>query len=138
MKHLLQHKLISHHQHGFLSRRSTSTQLLECCADSNVAMNTHNNIDVVYLDFSRAFDSVLHSKLIAKLSCYDIDPQLLLSWICSFLSNRFQYIKVVKSYLSIPPVISGVPQGSVLGPIVYTIMLTTFALWLLLETWSHN
>jgi len=66
MKHLLQHKLISHHEHGFLSRKSTSTQLLECCADWNVAMNTHNNIDAVYLDFSRAFDSVVHSKLIAK------------------------------------------------------------------------
>ena len=50
MKHLLQHKLISHHEHGFLSRKSTSTQLLECCADWNVAMNTHNNIDAVYLD----------------------------------------------------------------------------------------
>ena len=43
--------------------KSTSTQLLECCADWNVAMNTHNNIDVVYLDFAKAFDSVVHSNL---------------------------------------------------------------------------
>ena len=67
INHLLQHKLISHHQHGFLSRKSTCTQLLECCANWNVAINTHNNIDVVYLDFARAFDSVVHSKLIMAL-----------------------------------------------------------------------
>jgi len=58
MNHLLQHKLISHHQHGFLCRKSTSTQLLECCEDWNVAMNTHSSVDVVYLDFAKAFDSV--------------------------------------------------------------------------------
>jgi len=75
-------------------------------------MNTHDNIDIVYLDFSNAFDSIVHSKLIAKLSCYGID-HVLLSLIGSFLSNRFQYVKVDKSYSSILPVISGVPQGSV-------------------------
>jgi len=102
----------------FLSRKSTSTQLLECCADWNVAVNTHDNIYIVYLDFSKAFDSVVHSKLIAKLSCCGIN-HVLLSWIGSFLSNRFQCVKIDKSYSSILPVISRVPQGSVLGPLLY-------------------
>ena len=67
-------------------------------------------------------------------SCYGIDP-VLLYWICSFLSNRFQYVKVDQSYSPVLPVISGVPQGSV--PLVlYCLyyMLTIFALWLRLES----
>jgi len=85
-------------------------------------MNTHDNIDIVYLDFSKAFDSVVHSKLIAKLSCYGID-HVLLSWIGSFLSNGFQYVKVDKSYSSILPVISGVLQGSVLYYCLYCMLM---------------
>jgi len=100
MNHSLQHKLISRHQYGFLSRFSTSTQLLECWLDWNVAMNTDTNNDVTYLDFAKAVDSVVHSKLLAKLSCYGINP-VLLSWIRSFLSDRLQYVKVDKSYSSI-------------------------------------
>jgi len=98
-------------------------------SDWNVVMNSVNNIDVVYLDFCREFDSVVHSKLIAKLSCYSIYP-VLLSWICSFLSNRFQYVKVDKSYSSILPVTSGVPMVVSFVYCLYYI-LTTFALWLL-------
>ena len=48
-----QHKIISRHQHGFLSRKSTTTQLLECCLDWNIALNGHNNLDVIYVDFAK-------------------------------------------------------------------------------------
>ena len=94
---LLKHKLINRHQHGFLSCKSTTTQLPECCLDWNIALNARSNIDIIYLDFSKAFDSVVHAKLIAKLACYGIND-MLLYWIQSFLTDRFQYVKIDNSF----------------------------------------
>ena len=120
LHHLLQHKLISTHQHGFLSKRSTTTQLLECCLDWNVALNTRRNIDIVYLDYAKAFDSVVHPKLLAKLACYGISDMLLL-WIKDFLSNRRQFVKIGNACSQHCCVLSGVPQGSVLGPVLFIV-----------------
>ena len=71
--HLLQHNIISSHQHGFLSGKSTTTQLLECTLDWNIALNVHCPMDVVYLDYAKAFGSVVHNKLIAKLARYGVN-----------------------------------------------------------------
>jgi len=77
LQFLLKHKLINRHQHGFLSCKSTTkSQLLECCLDWNIALNARSNIDIIYLDYSKAFDSVVHAKLIAKLACYGINDML--------------------------------------------------------------
>ena len=70
LKHMLIHKLISPHQHGLFSRKSTTTQLLQCNLDWCFAISTGVNTDVIYLDYSRASDSVVHSKLIVKLEHY--------------------------------------------------------------------
>jgi len=70
LRYLLQHNLISPHQNGFLSRRSTTTQLLECCLDWNVTLNVYNNIDIIYLDFAKAFDSIVHTSLPAPIYIY--------------------------------------------------------------------
>jgi len=77
LRHLLQYNIINSHQHGFLSGKSTTTQLLDCNLDWNVALNAHCPMDVVYLDYAKAFDSVVHSKLIAKLARYGINAVLL-------------------------------------------------------------
>jgi len=63
LDYLLQNKLISKHQHGFLARRSTCTQLLECTNGWSLSLNARNSVDCAYIDFSKAFDSVVHSKL---------------------------------------------------------------------------
>jgi len=118
--HLLQHNIINKHQHGFLRRKSTATQLLECNLDWNIALNSRNSIDIIYLDYAKAFDSVVHQKLLAKLSCYGINGQLL-TWIKSFLTGRTQYVIIAGSYSHTCCVISGVPQGSVLGPVLFIV-----------------
>lgn len=115
---LLSAKLISPHQHGFLSRRSTCSQLLDCVNDWSIALSSGSPVDVVYIDFSKAFDSVCHAKLIHKLRGYGIDGYLIL-WLQAFLSNRTQQVCVGDSFSASVAVSSGVPQGSVLGPLMF-------------------
>ena len=76
--------------------------------------------DVVYIDFSRAFDSIVHTKLINKLENYGITGKLL-NWISSFILDRYQCVAIENCFSSVAKVINSVPQGSVLGPILFTI-----------------
>ena len=76
------------------------------------------SVHVCYIDFAKAFDSVSHSKLLYKLSRYGISGKLLL-WIKSFLTNRTQTVRVENSFSTTRHVKSGIPQGTVLGPLLF-------------------
>ena len=117
---LFQHHLITRHQHGFLKRHSTSTNLLETINDWTISLNNHKSVSVAYIDFKSAFDCISHSKLILKLSSYGIKGTLLF-WIQAFLSNRTQIVKINQTLSTPCKVSSGVPQGSVLGPLLFTL-----------------
>ena len=91
MEYLLDNELISKHQHGFISKRSSCSQLLESFQDWISELSHKNAVDVIYLDYSKAFDSISHEKLVHKLSSYGFKHELL-SWIKSFLSERLKSV----------------------------------------------
>ena len=104
--------LFSKCQHGFRNKRSCVTQLLEVLNDLAKLIENGDSIDIVYLDFSKAFDTVPHKRLLTKLLAYGIDGNIL-KWIESFLSNRSQRVHVNGKYSDYAPVTRGIPQGSI-------------------------
>ena len=120
MTHLETHNILSDMQFGFRKRRSAELQLLQTIHDLAFDLNRKSQTDVILFDFSKAFDRVSHRHLITKLEYYGIRNNIL-NWVASFLSGRTQQVVCGGCYSSPTKVLSGVPQGSVLGPLVFLI-----------------
>ena len=126
MSHLEAFNILSPTQFGFRKDHSAELQLLQTVYDLATSLNNSSQCDVILLDFSKAFDRVSHRHLMLKLEHYGIRNSIL-KWISAFLSSRTQQVVCGGCYSGPAEVLSGVPQGTVLGPLLF-LMISTISL----------
>ena len=117
--HLYSKNLLFPYQSGFCSSHSTQTLLLRCLDKWYNALDSKKYVGVVFLDISKAFDTVNHDPLLSKLSHLGLSPSTV-SWFKSYLSNHSHNTRVANSYSSLVFPSSGLPQGLILGPTLFS------------------
>ena len=121
-EHLNTYQILSDKQYGFRSNHSCETQLLSIVEELQLAMDHHLSVDLIFIDFRKAFDTVPHQHLLKKLHHYGIQGNIY-NWISSWLTKRTQRVVIKGHSSAYVHVKSGVPQGTVLGPLMFLLFI---------------
>ncbi len=118
MEYLEKQEILYFRQYGFRKGHSTDLAILEVVDRISSALDNNQNVVAVFMDLAKAFDTINHDILIQKLSHYGIHGHVL-NWFVSYLKDRVQKVKVESTYSNEEVIQCGVPQGSILGPILF-------------------
>ena len=118
MSHFDQHNILCDNQHDFQKKRSCETQLMVTIQDIAKNFSKGRQVDIILLNFSKVFNKVPHARLVPKLDFYGLRGNTY-KWISSFLGDRKQQVLLENCHLSSAEVLSGVPQGTVLDPLLF-------------------
>ena len=120
--HLSHYDLLNDTQHGFMRDRSCLTNLLTYMEGVTRMLDEGKNVDIIYLDFAKAFDKVPRHRLIGKVASMGVEGRVK-GWIQQWLEGRMHRVVINGSYSDWTDVTSGVPQGSVLGPTIFIMLI---------------